>query len=232
MIRQAKLKEKTYSENKLTFVRLFSELRNLYIDLLYGASLIGTIKSSKAGQTYVSNTDYSVLKWISKIIIQNSSNDINILDIGCGKDRAINGFHYYLTSQKRKIELIGIEYEKLVALTTGQRLSKLSLISIKHGDATTTLPLLPEEKSNYLFLFNPFSDEKIMNAFMELYLKTYSSHERYPTILYYCPRILNPFQKNHQFTIEIYQNKKLVPWKVDHLYRTLAVINVIKNWAH
>ena len=183
-------KEKSYSENKFHINRIWCELRNLYIDFLYGNPLIGTIKSSKTGHTYVSNTDYSVIKWLSQIISRSTSNKTCVVDIGCGKGRALNGFHHYLSST-RQTNVIGLEYEAEVANEAINRCQKYSSISVIHGDATKELPELTNENENFMYLYNPFSDEEILKGFLKRFIAQYSELESYPTIIYYCPRKLN-----------------------------------------
>jgi SAM-dependent methyltransferase len=218
-----KNREKSYSENRFHINRVFCEIKNLYVDILYGKPLIGTIKSSKAGHTYVSNTDYSVIKWISKVISKSSSNKVSIVDIGCGKGRALNGFHHYLKSS-REVKVIGLEYEESIAKEAQRRCEKYSFISVLHGDATIELPQLSDECQNFIYLYNPFSDEKILQAFLKNFLEQYSSLQTYPTIIYYCPRKIFVFENMDRFDIKEEVEQNLVPWKVDDIYRRVAFI--------
>ena len=218
-------KEKSYSENKFHISRVLCEIRNLYIDILYGAPLIGTIKSSKPGHTYVSNTDYSVVRWTSDLIANSTRKKTCVVDIGCGKGRALNGFHHYLT-ETRETKVIGLEYEEEVAIEAQKRCKNHPSITIESGDATEKLPDLTDDFDNYIYLFNPFSDEKILFAFIEKFLEQYSKLKSYPTIVYYCPRKLQIFNEFDNFVVEEKINQRLVPWKVDDIYRKVAFIRV------
>ena len=140
------------------------------------------------------------------------------MDIGCGKGRVINS----LLSKFNHNVIIGIEYEKEISAILQERLSNFSNVKIYCDDATSFIPL----NGQYFYMFNPFTNEETMDRFIDNFVnKSFSADRNRIKILYYCPRQLRCFKDNGNFDIKEYFNPDLVPWKVNNLYRSLAVIS-------
>jgi SAM-dependent methyltransferase len=214
--------ETRYSENRFHPGRVWAEMKNLVIDLKYGESLLGTVRSTKQGHTFASNSDYAVIEWLVRSIENEVGADDVIVDVGCGKGRALNGFHYYFNQcRNRNIRLIGIEYEQQLAAQTKQRLAEVAGVEVVNADATEFLP--PDAK--FVYMFNPFSSAEIFSGFMRNFIRTAEASGSSARLLYYCPRMIAHFREDERFRVDIITNSKLVPWKVDDLYRTAAVIS-------
>jgi SAM-dependent methyltransferase len=141
--------ETRYSENRFHPGRVWAEMKNLAIDLKYGSSLLGTVRSTKQGHTFASNSDYAVIEWLVRSIESEVGADDLIVDVGCGKGRALNGFDYYFNQRRnRNVRLLGIEYEKQLAAMTKQRLAKVPSVEVINADATELLP--PDAKLVYI----------------------------------------------------------------------------------
>ena len=210
--------EKTFSENKFHPSRIVAEAKNLIIDLKYGSSLLGTIKSSKQGHTWVSNTDYSVHEWAVKSMVDILKPGAKVVDIGCGKGRALNGLHYYAKQRGiDNLKIIGLEYEQEIVEWTKKRLERNKDIEVFYGDVTKTIP----EDADVFFMANPFSSDEITEAFIKLINELYFDKNKDVTILYYCPRKRPVFENSGLFDIELLEKPGLVPWKVSEVYRQM-----------
>ena len=214
--------EKTMSENKFHPSRIIAEAKNFLIDLKYGSSLLGTIKSSKQGHTWVSNTDYSVHEWAIQSVLEGLKPGSKIVDVGCGKGRALNGLHYY-AKQKGidDIKIIGLEYEQEVVELTKKRLENNKDIEVFYSDVTKTIP----DDADVFFMANPFSSDEITEAFIKLIKELYFDKGKEVTILYYCPRKQQVFENSQLFNIELLESPGLVPWKVSEAYRQMLRMN-------
>jgi SAM-dependent methyltransferase len=214
--------ETRYSENRFHPGRVWAEMKNLTIDLKYGESLLGTVRSTKQGHTFASNSDYAVIEWLVRSIESEVCADDMIVDVGCGKGRALNGFHYYFSHRRKiNIRLVGIEYEQQLAATTKQRLAEVSGVQVINADATEFLPL----NVKFVYMFNPFSNAEIFSQFIRNFIRTYEASGCSAKLLYYCPRMIDQIRNDERFRVDMITNPRLVPWKVDDLYRTAAVIS-------
>lgn len=123
-------------------------VRNLLLDIRYGAFLGGTRKSPYAhlGVQDTANTDYGVLPLIFRDVIQDS--DV-LVDIGSGKGRVIN----WWLSRGLRNSIFGIELDKRVASAAQRRLRRYTNVKIICGDAISKLPA----NGTIFYIYNPFS---------------------------------------------------------------------------
>src|SRR5579862_6288250 len=121
---------------------------NALRDLRYGRPLAGTIKTRYAhlGARDTTNADYDDLALLFAAA-QVQPNDV-IVDVGCGKGRALNWFLSRYTGNR----IIGIELDPEICARTTRRLRRHWQITIICGDASGLLPA----EGTLFYLFNPF----------------------------------------------------------------------------
>lgn len=132
-------------------------IRNALIDLRYGGLLGGTTRTKYAelGAFDTANSDYGDLPAL--FAAAGVTADDVLVDVGCGKGRAIN----WLLGHYPANEIIGIELDPEICAHTARRLRRYERVQIRCGDATATLP----REGTIFFLFNPF-DETAMGRFI------------------------------------------------------------------
>jgi hypothetical protein len=115
-----------------------------------------------------------------------------IVDVGCGKGRAINWFlSHYPTNR-----IYGIELDEEVATATSTRFRHRRNVSILCGDAPSMLPAT----GNFFYLFNPF-DEHVMVRFRDALR---SNRTELPTtIVYNKAAHLQPFVSDSDFEVQL-----------------------------
>jgi SAM-dependent methyltransferase len=125
-------------------------LRNLAIDLRYGASLAGDIKTRHraAGAHNIVNSQYSVLP---HIFADRIDEDDVLVDVGCGKGRVLN----WWLSLGLHNRMVGIELNPDVAAATEKRLEKYDNVEIVNADATQAVP----DDATLLYMYNPFDHD-------------------------------------------------------------------------
>lgn len=172
-----------------TIRRLPTIVRNAARDLRYGGFLGGTIKTKQAhlGAHDVGNAEYDELARLFAGV-EVAPEDV-LVDVGCGKGRAINWF----LSQYPDNAIVGIELDPEVCARTAKRLRRHANVNILCGDATELLP----EHGTLFYLFNPF-DEPVLVKFAEALLRTSSGARR---IVYYNCKFLTPFEDNPRFEV-------------------------------
>jgi hypothetical protein len=172
--------------------RLPKATANAIRDLRYGALLGGTKKTkySDLGAHDTANSDYRDLADIfAEVPI---TPDDMIVDVGCGKGRAINWF----LSQYPTNRIYGIELDEEVATATSKRLRHRRNVTILCGDAPTVLPAT----GNIFYLFNPF-DEPVMIRFTHALR---SNRTELPTtIVYNNAKYLQPFLSDSYFEVRL-----------------------------
>jgi hypothetical protein len=139
-------------KSHFSFKRVLRLIRNIYIDLKFGAFLGGGLNSryNHLGANGTSNTDYSALNFIFKDRI--STDDV-LVDVGCGKGRVLNWWLLNFPFNK----IYGIEIDPIIAKKVQDRLQKYKNVHIICGSAIHNLP--PE--GNIFYLFNPFNGQMI-----------------------------------------------------------------------
>ena len=138
---------------------------NLLHDLRYGAPLGGSVDSRfrELGQHRVESTDWHDLRSMFAHPLARPTPEDVIVDVGCGKGRALAFFHE-LTGGRNRI--VGLELDPDVAAATRKRFAGRSRIEVLTGDA---LELLPSE-GTLVYLANPF-DEPVVRRFAERLLR-------------------------------------------------------------
>jgi hypothetical protein len=164
-------------------------LRNALLDLRYGGFLGGTTRTKYAelGAFDTANSDYTDLPALFGAA-HPTDGDV-LVDVGCGKGRAIN----WLLGHYPANEIIGIEIDPEICAHTTRRLRRYKRVQIRCGDATTMLP--PE--GTIFFLFNPF-DEAAMARFIAALLET-GGRKR---VIYYNCKYVRLFLDDPRFEVE------------------------------
>jgi SAM-dependent methyltransferase len=164
-------------------------LRNAVIDLRYGGLLGGTTRTKYAqlGAFDTANSDYTDLTTLFGAARVTDS-DV-IVDVGCGKGRAIN----WLLGHYPANEIVGIEIDPEICAHTARRLRRYKRVQIRYGDATTTLP----SAGTVFFLFNPF-DEAAMARFIAALLEG-GGRKR---VIYYNCTFIRLFLDDPRFEVE------------------------------
>ncbi len=138
----------------VTMARVVYGIRNLLIDLRFGAPLLGVKRSDVPDQAGVVNSDYSLYPHVFPRSLVRA--DDVIVDVGVGKGRFIN----WLLLLRLENRIIGIEYDGETAAATARRLARYPNVTIVHADATTSIP----RDGTLFFLFNPFEGD-VMSRF-------------------------------------------------------------------
>jgi SAM-dependent methyltransferase len=164
-------------------------LRNALIDLRYGGFLGGTTRTRYAalGAFDTANSDYTDLPALFGVAGV-TTEDV-LVDVGCGKGRAIN----WLLGHYPANGIIGIEIDPEICAHTARRLRRHKRVEIRCGDATTTLP--PD--GTIFFLFNPF-DEAAMARFIATLVEA-GGRKR---VIYYNCKFVRSFLDNPRFEVE------------------------------
>ncbi len=172
-----------------TVRRMPTIVRNAIRDLRYGGLLGGTIKTKQAhlGAHDVGNAEYDELARLFASV--SVAPDDVIVDVGCGKGRAINWF----LSQYPRNAIVGIELDPDVCARTAKRLRRKPNVTVLCGDATELLP----ENGTLFYLFNPF-EEPVLAKFAEALLRGSGDGRR---VVYYNCKFLGPFEGNPRFEV-------------------------------
>jgi SAM-dependent methyltransferase len=165
-------------------------IRNAVLDLRYGGLLGGTITTRQAhlGAHDVGNADYDDLTELFAQI-EIVPDDV-IVDVGCGKGRAINWF----LAHHGQNRIYGIELDPEVCARTAKRLRRRANVTILCGDATELLPA----DGTLFYLFNPF-DESVMRRFAHAFAEGAGGRPR--TIAYYNCKYLDVFGGDERFEV-------------------------------
>jgi SAM-dependent methyltransferase len=136
--------------------------RNALRDLRYGRPLGGMVKSRypELGVHDAANSDYNDLKLLFADVAVRP--DDVIVDVGCGKGRALNWF----LSRFRRHRIYGIEYDPQICERTARRLRRFRNVTILCGDAIRILP----DEGTLFYLFSPFG-EQMMRSFISSVLE-------------------------------------------------------------
>jgi SAM-dependent methyltransferase len=172
-----------------TIRRLPTIARHAVLDLRYGGLLGGTIttKQGHLGAHDVGNAEYDELRRLFAGV--DVRPDDVLVDVGCGKGRAINWF----LSQYPGNRVYGIELDPEVCARTAKRLGKYGNVTILCGDATELLP----EDGTLFYLFNPF-DESVMARFAQALLRSDREGRR---VVYYNSKYPGPFEADPRFEV-------------------------------
>jgi SAM-dependent methyltransferase len=165
---------------------------NALHDLRYGVPLGGTIHSRfpHLGAHDVANSDYGHLRLL--FAEADVTPDDVIVDVGCGKGRAINWF----LSHYPRNTIYGIELDLDVCARTSKRLRRFSNVNIVWGDATKLLP----EDGTVFYLYNPF-DQLAMRQFISALVST-NTTSRQRRIAYNCCQCLDLFLGDSRFDVK------------------------------
>jgi SAM-dependent methyltransferase len=177
--------------------------RNALRDMRYGRPLGGTIRTRYAhlGAVHSANSDYDDLA-IVFANVEVSAEDV-VVDVGCGKGRAINWF----LSRYPGTKIIGIELDPEIFERTARRLRRRSDVALLCGDATALLP--PE--GTIFYLFHPF-DEATMARFIEALVAREAGRgtgARPTRVVYYNARYLDLYRRDPRFTVEPVEHPSL-----------------------
>lgn len=132
---------------------------NLLRDLPYGGPLGGSIPSrfKELGQHRVESTDWADLATMFAHPLARPRPDDVIVDVGCGKGRALA---FFAQRTKGRNRIVGLELDPEVAEGTRRRLRRLSSVEVVTGDAVANFPA----DATLVYLCNPF-DEPIVERF-------------------------------------------------------------------
>jgi hypothetical protein len=172
------------------WARIFYGVRNLLIDLRFGAPLLGVKRSEVPGQAGVVNSDYSLYPHVFPRSLVRP--DDVIVDIGVGKGRFVN----WLLMLRLDNRIIGIEYDGKTAAATAHRLRRRANVTILHADATHFLP--PD--GTLFFLFNPFEGE-LMARFKQRAMMQFGGRSDV-RFVYLRPLELAMFKSDGQWRVE------------------------------
>lgn len=162
-------------------------LRSALRDLKHGQLLAGTIRTRFAhlGAFHTTNSPYADLDRLFAGV-DVGPGDV-IVDVGCGKGRALNWFLERYPGNRIK----GIELDPEICRKTARRLRRHANVTILCGDAATLLP--PD--GTIFYLFNPF-DGAVMTRFATAVLTLPAA-----TIVYYRAEFVEPFRASPRFTV-------------------------------
>jgi hypothetical protein len=202
---------------RLFAAKLFYGVRNLLIDLKYGAPLMGMKRTEVEGQASIVNGDYSLYPLAFKALTVKP--DDVIVDIGSGRGRFLNWtLHHGFRNR-----VIGVEYDGETAAEAERRLAKYPNVAVVHADATKQVP----EEGTIFFVFNPF-EEELMTKFKDKMKSTFRDKHDF-TILYLRPLELDVFKKDPDWQVregEIPKDQLDVRYEGRDTYRQYAVIRL------
>ncbi len=170
---------------------------NAVQDLRYGGLLGGTIRTRHAhlGAHDVGNADYDDLhELFSQVDVR--PDDV-IVDVGCGKGRAINVF----LSRYPHNTIVGLELEPDVCAKTARRLRRHANVTILCGDATELLP----RDGTVFYLFNPFG-EAVLAKFIAALLGIEADRPR--TVVYYNCKFVELFEAEPRCEVRMLDRPK------------------------
>lgn len=139
------------------------------------------------------------------------TNKDKIIDIGCGKGRAINILLDFEFACVDDIELS--KHISQIANNNFIQLNKQDRVSIFSGDATT---FDSYDKYNIFYLYNPFSCE-IMKLFLNHLTNIFLSHDNEIFIVYRNPTCNDLFEEYDNFYL-IHQIEGINPWQTTYIY--------------
>jgi SAM-dependent methyltransferase len=162
-------------------------LRSALRDLKHGGVLGGTISTRFAhlGAFHTTNSPYADLDRLFAAV-EVGPDDV-IVDVGCGKGRALNWF----IERYPRNRVTGIELDPEICRKTARRLRRRPNVTILCGDAPTLLPA----DGTIFYLFNPF-DGAVMNRFATALLERPAA-----TVVYYRAQFVEPFLASPRFAV-------------------------------
>ncbi len=162
-------------------------LRSALRDLKHGRPLGGTIRTRFAhlGAFHTTNSPYADLDRLFAAV-EVGPDDV-IVDVGCGKGRALNWFLDRYPSNR----ITGIELDPEICAKTARRLRREENVTVLCGDAPTLLPA----DGTIFYLYNPF-DGTVMSRFATALLELPAA-----TIVYYRASFVEPFRASPRFTV-------------------------------
>ena len=131
-------------------------LPNVLCDLPYGGWLGGSIppRYLDLGQHSVESTDWADLHALFSHPLTRPRPDDVIVDVGCGKGRAL-AFLARLTRGRNRI--VGLELDPEVAESTRVRMRRLESVEVVPGDAVERFPA----DGTLVYLANPFAEDVV-----------------------------------------------------------------------
>ncbi len=164
-----------------------TSLKSALRDLKHGRPLGGTIRTRFAhlGAFHTTNSPYADLDRVFATV-EVHPEDV-IVDVGCGKGRALNWF----LEQYPRNRIVGIELDPEICGKTARRLRRRANVAVLCGDAPTLLPA----DGTIFYLFNPF-DGAVMSRFAAALLELPAA-----TIVYYRAETLEPFRASERFSV-------------------------------
>jgi SAM-dependent methyltransferase len=174
-------------------------IRNAVRDLRYGGLLGGTVKSryEHLGAHDVGNADYDDLAIL--FAAAGVRPDDVIVDVGCGKGRALN----WLLGHHPGNRIVGIELDPEICAATAARLAKHAQVEVLCGDA---LELLPADGTLF-YLFNPF-DADVMERFRDRLAELHAGRGG-ARIVYYNVKALDLFEADPRFAVRPLDDPRL-----------------------
>jgi SAM-dependent methyltransferase len=166
-------------------------VRNLLLDLRFGAFLGGSIKTSHAtlGAYDVSNSDYRALSYLFADRVLPGD---ELVDLGCGKGRVLN----WWLSRGWRNRMVGIELDQRVAERARDRLRRYPNVRIIAGDAVEHVP----SDGTVFYMFNPF-DVRVMTRLRDK-LERMEPPDRRLTIIYYNCAHVDVFERSPRWLVE------------------------------
>lgn len=186
--------------------------RNFAVDLRYGGSLAGSIRSRyrHRGASDVVNSQYSVLPHIFDGRIGPA--DV-LVDVGCGKGRVIN---WWLSLGLRN-RMVGIELDPDVASATNERLRRFGNVAIVNEDATTWMP----DDATVAYMYSPFN-AAVMRRFKAHLEERFA--ERGITVLYWNPEFVDVFQDDPRWSTYLVELVEVLDRRISGSHRRYAVL--------
>jgi SAM-dependent methyltransferase len=168
-------------------------LRNAIRDLRYGAFLGGLAKT-RYGHLDAYDTANSAYEAMSALFehVDVADDDV-IVDIGCGKGRALNWFLSHYPDHR----IYGIELDPDVCARTKRRLRRFSNVTVLCGDAADLMPA----EGTLFYLFNPFGADAMQRCIDALKRTNTSTTER--TIVYYNCKWVDCYLPDPQFDVTL-----------------------------
>ncbi len=208
--------------NKLR-LRLYQLMRltwNAAYDLRFGEILRGDIPTRfpELGAEKTANISYLAMSLIFKN--EAIAADDVLVEVGCGKGRAIN----WWLGKRLSNRIVGLELDPEIAAHTRERLRSYRNVTIIAGDGIENLPA----DGTLFFLFNPFA-RSVVNRFKERVLR--SARRDKVRILYHNCVHVDVFENDARFSVEhrnLISDKWSAPRReiMDRLLDNLAVIRL------
>ena len=166
-------------------------IRSLILDLRYGGSLAGNIKTQHraAGAYNIVNSPYSVLPHMFAGRIHE---DDVLVDVGCGKGRVLN----WWLSQGLRNRLVGIEMNPEVAAAAAKRLRRYTNVQVIAGDAIEAMP----EDATLLYMYNPL-DAPTTERFKAMLVERFG--RRGITVIYWNTQWLDLWREDPDFEVDV-----------------------------